>query len=177
MKKWLRFWPLAAILLGVGIFLITARFQSVEDYYGAQPEEEAASSTVTLSIRCDDILAHYDRLDPALQSEEFVPADGVILPATAFGFTEGDTVFDLLLAATRQYRIQMEYQGSTRYGSAYVQGIGHLYEFSCGPTSGWMYRVNGVDPSVGCSNYALKPGDRVEWYYICSLEETYESNG
>ena len=58
---------------------------------------------------------------------------------------------------------------SANYGSVYVQGINHLYEFSCGELSGWMYKVNGVFPNYGCSKYVLKNGDKIEWVYTCDL--------
>ena len=54
------------------------------------------SETVRISIRCDTILDNWDDLTPSLQSEEFVPQDGVILPETELVLHEGDTVFDVL---------------------------------------------------------------------------------
>jgi hypothetical protein len=67
--------------------------------------------------------------------------------------------------------LQVDYQGadSTLYGTAYIRGIQHLYEFSCGPLSGWTYSVNGEFPDRGSSGYPLAPGDRVEWIYTCDL--------
>ena len=50
-----------------------------------------------------------------------------------------------------------------------MQGINYLYEYSCGPLSGWMFRVNGEYPGKGCSNYILQDGDQVEWVYTCDL--------
>ena len=32
-------------------------------------------------------------------------------------------------------------------------------------SSGWQYAVNGTVPQVGASDYSLKPGDRVQWFY------------
>ena len=55
------------------------------------------------------------------------------------------------------------------YNSAYIEGIGNIYEFDCGELSGWLYKVNGNFPSYGCSRYKLKPGDKVEWVYTCDL--------
>ena len=55
------------------------------------------------------------------------------------------------------------------YGTAYVEGIGNLYEFDCGEGSGWMYRVNGNYPNFGCSRYILQDGDTVEFRYTCDL--------
>ena len=45
----------------------------------------------------------------------------------------------------------------------------YLYEFSCGPLSGWMYRVDGEFPNYGCSKYELSDGQNIEWVYTCNL--------
>jgi len=55
------------------------------------------------------------------------------------------------------------------YQSAYIEGIGNLYEFDGGPTSGWMYSVNGAYPNCGSSAYVLQNGDTVCWRYTCAL--------
>ena len=56
----------------------------------------------------------------------------------------------------------------------YKRQIHYLYEFSCGPLSGWMYLVNGKTTNLGCSNYPLKDGDYVEWVYTCDLGKDIE---
>lgn len=146
--------------------------QSVDEYYLEHIEDITPNSkTVTMCIRCDSILDNYDDLDDNLKSEEFVPSDGVILKTTEYVLREGDTAFDILKRAVRHNKIQMEYQGADKnaYGSVYVQGIHYLYEFSCGPLSGWMYRVNGEFPNRGCSDYKPQNGDVIEWVYTCNL--------
>ncbi len=77
---------------------------------------------------------NYHKLDKALQSEEYVPADGLILPKTTYVLREGDTVFNILDRTARYNKIQLEYQGADRnlLGTVYIQGIHYLYEFSCG---------------------------------------------
>lgn len=42
----------------------------------------------------------------------------------------------------------MESNWTPAYNSAYIEGIGNLYEFDCGNLSGWMYSVNGVWPDL-----------------------------
>ncbi len=163
---------ICAILLIAAILINGTEIQSVDEYYLTHIDDiTPESETVTISIRCDTILDHYGDLDPSLQSEEFVPADGVILPPTEYVLRPGDTVFDILDRAARHERIQLEYQGADEnsYGSVYIQGIHYLYEFSCGPLSGWMYRVDGEFPNYGCSKYELKDGQVVEWVYTCDL--------
>ena len=128
--------------------------------------------TVTIAIRVDTLLKHWDLLDPALQSEKYVPHSGVILKPTTYELlSENDTVWDILQRATKEHKIQMEYQGANEniYSSVYIEGINHLYEFSAGELSGWMYNVNGVFPNYGCSQYVLQDGDVIEWHYTVDL--------
>lgn len=160
------------IILILAVVINGTNIQSVDEYYLTHIDDiREDSETVKISIRCDTILDNYDDLDPALQSEEFVPSDGVILAETEYVLREGDTVFDILDRAVRYNKIQMEYQGADEnsFGSVYIQGIHYLYEFSCGPLSGWMYRVNGEFPNYGCSRYELNDGDVIEWVYTCDL--------
>lgn len=162
----------AAAVLIAAVFALN--IQSVDEYYRSNADigsSEVPSRTVTLEIRCDTVLKNYEDLDDRLKSDEYVPPDGVILPVTEYDLQEGDTVFSVLSRAVREKKIQMEYQGADGSGhkTVYVQGIHHLYEFSCGPLSGWMYRVNGEFPNKGCSDYELKDGDVIEWVYTCDL--------
>ena len=53
------------------------------------------------------------------------------------------------------------------FGSTvYVSGKDGLKEFDHGPSSGWMYKVNGTPPNIGAGAYRLKAGDQVIWYYV-----------
>lgn len=53
------------------------------------------------------------------------------------------------------------------FGSTvYVSGIDGLKEFDHGPSSGWMYKVNGIPPNIGAGAYKVKAGDTVIWYYV-----------
>ena len=130
-----------------------------------KPEPEVL--TCKLSIRCDTILNHMDWLTPG--KEKLVPRDGVLYAMKTVEFEEGETVFDVLLRETKKAKLHMEFSNSAVYDSAYVEGIGNLYEFDCGNLSGWMYKVNNVFPQYGCSQYKLKKGDVIEWEYTCEL--------
>ena len=160
-----------AVILALAVLIGGSNFQSVEEYYLVHIDDiTPESETVFISIDCTDVLRHKDKLDKALTNE--IPADGMILPRTEYVLRPGDTVFDLLKRTVRHNAIQMEYQGADQnaFGSVYVQGIGFLYEFSCGPQSGWTFTVNGVLPDRGCSVCKLADGDVVEWNYSCTLE-------
>ena len=135
-----------------------------------EPEDVEISDeehTCTLSISCATILDNMDWLDP--EKVELVPEDGWILKPIEVTFYEGESVFNVLLRTCKQQGIHMEYTNTPMYNSAYIEGIHNLYEFDCGERSGWMYCVNGWFPNYGCSRYALKEGDIVEWKYTCDL--------
>jgi hypothetical protein len=127
----------------------------------------SAAPTATLSISCYTILNNIGNLTPG--KEGLVPPDGTIMGARAVTFTEGETVFDVLAREVRSSGIHMEFVNTPLYNSAYIEGINNLYEFDCGPLSGWMYRVNGWYPNYGCSQYVLSDGDVIEWIYTCDL--------
>ncbi len=138
---------------------------------GASSGESSASSpqasTVTVSIVCTTLLDRWDQLDDNLRP--YIPQNGVILPPTEVEIQEGESAFEVLKRVTRSHRIQMEFQSQSGYGSAYIEGIGHLYEKQVGSGSGWMYKVNGVFPNYGCSQYPLKDGDTLVWCYTCDF--------
>ena len=160
------------IVLISALLISGTNIQSVDEYYLTHIDDiKEDSETVKISIRCNTILDNYNDLDENLRFPEFVPENGIILPPTEYVLREGDTVFDILDRAVRYNKIQMEYQGAEKnsYGSVYIQGINYLYEFSCGPLSGWMYRVDGEFPGCGCSKYKLKDGQNIEWIYTCNL--------
>ena len=121
----------------------------------------------TLSISCATILDNMDKCDK--NKRELVPEDGWILPPTEVTFFEGESVFQVLKRTCKQKGIHMEFENTPIYNSAYIEGINNLYEFDVGELSGWMYSVNGWYPNYGCSRYALKDGDVVEWRYTCDL--------
>ena len=129
------------------------------------PPKPGTKMSCTIEIRCDTILNNMKDLEKGL--DEFVPSDGTILPTTTVTFTQGETVLDVLNRICEEWGIQLEYSWTPLYGSYYVEGINHLYEFSCGQQSGWMYKVNGWFPNYGCSKYILDDGDEIVWCYTC----------
>ena len=126
---------------------------------------EKPTYSCTIEIRCDTILSNMQDLKPGL--DVYVPDSGTILPTTTVTFAEGETVFDVLKRICDERSIQIEYSYTPMYGSYYIEGINHLYEFDCGQQSGWMYKVNGWFPNYGCSSYKLEPGDTIVWAYTC----------
>lgn len=123
--------------------------------------------TCTLSVSCSTILDHMDNLTP--EKTKLVPKDGILFAPQEVTFYEGESVFDVLLREMQNHKIHMEFVNTPIYNSAYIEGIGNLYEFDCGQLSGWMYKVNDWFPNYGCSRYMLEAGDQVEWVYTCDL--------
>lgn len=121
----------------------------------------------TLEIRCDVLLEHLEELTEGKAA--LVPENGQILAQTEVEFQPGDSVFDVFRKVLRERKIHFEYVDAVAYDSVYIEGIGNLYEFDCGPQSGWMYSVNGIYPGLGCSAYTLADGDVIVFQYTCDL--------
>jgi hypothetical protein len=143
------------------------------------PQEEHPSPTLedgeitdeefhcTISIACAMILNNMDKCDP--DKRELVPEDGWLLEPTEVVFYGGESVFNVLQRTCRQKKIHFEFSNTPIYNSAYIEGIGNLYERDVGELSGWMYSVNDWFPNYGCARYALKDGDVIQWVYTCDL--------
>ncbi len=133
-------------------------------------DEDAPSSECTFLIDCSKALG-YENLSPELKS---VLPEGGILYIGSTAVSDGDTVFDILNRVTKETGIPMEFTSSPVYGSNYIEGINSLYEFDCGPNSGWVYFVNGERPSIGCDKYVVKDGDDIRWYYSLDMGNDIE---
>lgn len=91
--------------------------------------------------------------------------EGVILPKTEVEIKKGDTV----LSITRRV---LDSKGiDFRIRSGYVVGIDGQNEFDKGPTSGWMFSVNGDFPSIGPGSVTVEDGDYIQWLYTTNLGE------
>ena len=143
-----------AVVICVAVVCLTD-IKSADNYYGADITKKNPVGTVALTIRCDTIVG--------LSDSDYIPSDGAILSPVEIEIEEDDTVYSVLVEAARKYEIHLENNGSAEM--AYISGINYLYELDFGDMSGWVYRVNGESPSVGCSDYILSDGDSIEWHY------------
>ena len=103
-----------------------------------EPVTGGPIGTATLTVSCENLLGD-SRADPSLLAA--VPADGLLIPPAAVEVLEGDTAFSLLERVCAERGLALEAQRGI--GSVYVQGIGGVREFDCGPLSGWLFRING----------------------------------
>lgn len=132
------------------------------------PEPAAPEGHIcTIEIRCDTVVDTSKLENEAVAP--FVPASGVILETTEMEFAPGESVFDILLRATKDRNIHMEFRDDNLYSGKYIEGINYLYEMDAGPLSGWMYKVNDLFPNYGCAAYKVNDGDRIVWIYTCDL--------
>ena len=123
--------------------------------------------TCTLEVRCDTLLGKLDQLTG--EKAALVPEDGILLETVEIEFAGGESVFDVFRKVLREEKIHFEYVDASAYDSVYIEGIGNIYEFDCGPQSGWMFSVNGIYPGLGCSSYTLADGDVIVFNYTCDL--------
>ncbi|MFB0920850.1 MAG: DUF4430 domain-containing protein [Oscillospiraceae bacterium] len=141
------------------------------------PQDSAISDTqetCTLSVSCAVLLDNMTLLSK--EKWALVPASGTIFAGKTVTFYEGESVFNLLSREMKNAGIQMEFVNTPMYSSAYIEGIGNLYEFDAGELSGWVYEVNGWFPNYGCSLYKLHDGDIVRWLYTCDLGKDVGGN-
>ena len=132
-------------------------------------QDKEDSLTCTLVVRCDSMLEHLDMLDK--NKVNVIPENGIILNEQTVIFEEGDSVFDVLLRELKNRKIHFEFVKTPAYDSVYIEGIANLYEFDCGDLSGWLYSVNGVRPTYGCSQYKVKNGDKIDVFFTCNFLE------
>ena len=155
---WVLTVSLALVLLGCGQ---NGKHANVADTNGD------GKLTCTLEVRCDTLLGKLDQLTE--EKAALVPENGILLETVEVEFTGGESVFDVFRRHLREEKIHFEYVDASAYDSVYIEGIGNIYEFDCGPQSGWMFSVNGVYPGLGCSAYTLADGDVIVFNYTCDL--------
>lgn len=124
--------------------------EALEEIHEEAPEEETPEEIIPVATVIVSVTS-----DPSVK--------GTILSDIAVEYKEGDTALDVSMRIWKQKGIQHGVTGSG--SSAYVQGIGNLYEFDEGPMSGWNIRVNGVMIDRSSGAYEVGPGDSINWNY------------
>ncbi len=152
------FIAIAVLTLIALLVIFFTDIQSPDSYYGGQlPEKDDPIGSVTVSVRCEKVSGRSDD----------IPSDGVIIKETKIDIEKGESVYDILVQVAKYYSVPLD--SDIGPSSAYVVGIGDLYQFDFGDLSGWVCLVNGKEISVGASEYKLKDKDVVEWHYTLNL--------
>lgn len=110
---------------------------------------------VSLKVSVAPLLNNMQALDEAQHT--LVPYNGILFPKTYVRAIEGDSVFDILLREMTAANIHLAFRNMPFYNSAYINGIGNIFEFDAGPLSGWMYTVNNYFPGIGVSQKIVSP--------------------
>lgn len=133
---------------------------------GPGTDESTTNKTCTIQINCS-LLVGKDLEGTGL--ETLVPEDGVILATTEVTLQPGDTVYDATLQVTKTNKIHLASEGSLSMGNLYIAAIANIYEKAYNSKSGWVYLVNGKQPSLGSGLVELKAGDELVWAYSLDL--------
>ena len=138
---------ICAVAAGLSFFV---DFSSADNYYKTETPDGEAVGTVTFSVTAEEI------------------GKGEILSKTDIPIYENETVYDVLIRAGKEYELVIGKSGTGTY--AYIQSINGISELQHGELSGWIYTVNGEQPSVGCGTYTPSDGDTVEFLYTLDLK-------
>ena len=123
----------------------------------SQPETPQ-SNTGTVSISCKTALPYAGDLGLSL------PEDGMLLENARWEFTGSATVWDIVEGVCRAQGIKLDTTENPLTG-VYIHAIAKLAEKACGPTSGWVYYLNGQFSSQGISQQTLQDGDSIQFAY------------
>ena len=143
---------------------IAAAMKDANNDIENRPDENICYVTISCKTAVDS-----GKLSDIMQG--LLPADGMILDCYEVRYDDGASAFDVIAAAAKENKIHMEYKGGKSL--PYIEGAENLYEFDCGPESGWMYKVNGWFPNYGCSRYQLKEGDTISVLNGITICEKY----
>ena len=127
------------------------------------PAEDENTLYCTLSVNCISAVKNQDKLKKS--KKDILPKDGIIFREKKVEIFPDESAFDILQREMKNNKIQIDFVSTPMYNSIYIKGIANLYEFDCGDLSGWMYKVNGVAPTYGCSQYKVKNKDKIEFFY------------
>lgn len=166
-KRIVEYSVIALIIVIATLFLFKNIHFSTKDNRDSDKENQIYHAT--LSINFDQIYdeKNYKKLKNELKSDDFLPKSHRFAQNETISFSENDTVFDVLLCYCEEKNISLDYQKPSEniYKTAYIKGIGGLYEGDCTKRSGWVYTVNGDKPNVGMSDYVLEYGDDIVIYF------------
>jgi hypothetical protein len=123
--------------------------------------------TVTIIVECRNAVQRKkefsgleDKIDYMIE-RQLCTSDGDMLKQTA-SYPRGTTVLDALLSLPLSVTV-------STFNPGYIVAIGGLAEKEGGPSSGWIYYVNGVFVMKGSNQCILNDGDVVHWGYTIEV--------
>ncbi len=94
---------------------------------------------------------------------EIVVPDKTLLNNQEVMISEGDSVYDVLEKTLKDNGIPLYTRGNKN--NIYIEGIDNYFEFDYGPSSGFVYYVDGVSPNISSSKYILNGSENILWVY------------
>ena len=95
-----------------------------------------------------------------------------IAKTTCKDVAEGSTAYDIFKSVLGNNNYKYEARGSYVYQITKPNGTA-VGEYTEGKDSGWMYKVNGVLPSVYLAQYPLHDGDDIVMFYTTNWHNTW----
>jgi hypothetical protein len=153
--------------------VLVMKFVTISDGKKSDTKEkntDGKSLTATLEIEFTIVYneENYANLRESLKKDGMLPESGYFAKDETLSFTDGDTVYSLLTAYCADNGIDLDCESPSEnaYGTAYIKGIGGLYESDCTKNSGWVYSVDGESPDIGISDYVLSDGDSISVSFV-----------
>lgn len=147
----------------IALLVMSLVLMSVFTGCGTDTEDENALHC-SITVTASDVLENTDLISG--DKLAIIPENGIIFEGEA-AFKEGANLFDVLTKTLQREKIHYDAQGGS-----YFVGIGNIYVSDC-TYGGWLYKVNGEEPSVGSNEFILSDGDEVEFFYVCDYNAYY----
>ncbi|MGN0633180.1 MAG: DUF4430 domain-containing protein [Oscillospiraceae bacterium] len=135
-----------------------------------ESQESAGTISVELTIDFSTVYNddNYTKLSEAHKTSSDLPEGGYYVKNETVTVDENSAVLDALIACCEQNDLPLFYQTAEQnaYHTAYVEGIGTLFEGDCTKASGWVYTVDGESPDVGMDAYQLSGGEKIDVTFV-----------
>ena len=138
----------------------TGKAFNIYDYSKNSPLEEAKATAESAPVSPKDPTGDDITVKVTVKPQEgyWLKNYSVTLPG------EGATAYHALVKAFDENSMTYEANSVGYVKSVTYEGT-TLSEFDGGPNSGWLYKVGSVLPTVGLSDYSIKNGDTITFYY------------
>ena len=157
-------------LIIAAVVVFAVRFISLSPKDKKQHKEPDKTITVELTIDFSTVYNddNYAKLTEAHKTSSDLPESGYFVKNETVTVGENSNVLDALIACCEQNDLPLYYQTAEQnaYHTAYIEGIGTLFEGDCTKASGWVYTVGGESPDVGMDSYQLEGGEKIDVTFV-----------